>query len=282
VEGGFRRVAITGLGLMGGSLARALKNLPQPPHIRALSENAEDVRAGLGEGAVDEEARDPEDLLRDRDLVVYATPVRATVDLLGMHRPFLEPGAVVTDLASLKAPILARAQDLGLQDRYVGSHPMVGGTGSGFGFSSIDLFRGARVWVVPGSGGVSGNTGRILDLWRSLDARPQVVRAQEHDRSMAWVSHLPQLTANALAMTLDRAGVARSRLGSGGMDMTRLAGSPAEMWMELLQGAPSDLSRALEALEDAVEELRGLVDREDWEGIGARLRKTKEWVEKER
>jgi len=264
---------------MGGSLARALKNLPEPPHIRALSENAEDVRAGLEEGAVDEGARNPEHLLRDRDLVVYGTPLRATVDLLGRHRPFLEPEAVVTDLASLKDPVLTRVQDLGLQDRYVGSHPMVGGTGSGFGASSVDLFRGARVWVVPGSGGDSGITGRLLELWGSLGARPRVVGAGEHDRSMVWVSHLPQLTGNALAMALEGAGVARSRLGSGGLDMTRLAGSPAEMWMEILQGAPSDLSRALEALGNAVEELRGLVDREDWEGVGDRMRTTREWVE---
>lgn len=282
IQGGFRRVAIAGLGLMGGSLARALKDLPEPPHIRALSENAEDVQAGLEEGAVDEGTQDPESLLRDRDLVVYGTPLRATLDLLGRHRPVLEPEAVVTDLASLKVPILARAEDLGLQDRYVGSHPMVGGTGSGFGASCTDLFRGARVWVVPGSEGDSGITGRLMGFWKSLGARPQVVGAHEHDSSMVWVSHLPQLTGNALAMALEGAGVARSQLGSGGLDMTRLAGSPAEMWMELLQGAPADLSRALEALENAVEELRGMVDREDWEGVGDRMRKTRNWVEEER
>ena len=118
-EGPFRRVAIVGLGLMGGSLARALKALPVPPHIRAVSLDPRDIEEGVSAGVVDEAPQAHAGLLEDRDLLVYATPLGATVRLMGEHKPFIGSGTIVTDLVSLKGPVLARARGLGLEARYV-------------------------------------------------------------------------------------------------------------------------------------------------------------------
>lgn len=280
-EARFRRVAIVGLGLMGGSLARALKTLPDPPHIRATSRDPGDTRGGLDSGVVDEGPEGAQELLRDRDLVVYATPLLVTLSLMGEHRPFIGKECVVTDVASLKGPVLARAQELDLESQYVGSHPMAGGTGAGFGYSRDDLFRAARVWVVSGSRVRPESVDRVLALWRTFGALPQGIGAQEHDNSMVWVSHLPQLTSNALALTLQRAGFDRAQLGPGGRDMTRLAGSAPEMWQELLTMAPPSLAGALQALAGALEGMRDLLDEKDLQGIGGVMRETRAWMEED-
>lgn len=279
-ESRFRRVAIVGLGLMGGSLARALKALPDPPHIRATARDPQDVRAGLDSGAVDEGADGAEALLVDRDLVVYATPLLATLELLAEQRPFIGRESVVTDVASLKGPVLTRVRELGLEGRYVGSHPMVGGTGAGFSFSSDDLFQAARVWVVSGSRVPPDSVHRITALWRAVGAIPEAVGAEEHDRSMVWVSHLPQLASNALALTMKGAGFERAELGSGGRDMTRLAGSAPEMWRDLLTMAPSSLEAALASMVDALEGIRQCLAQKDFDEVGNLMRKTRAWVEK--
>lgn len=289
----FHAVCIVGLGLMGGSLARALKELRHPPHIRALSPDPRDLEAALAAGVVDEGVRtsgtDTEDAVghsqdrstfADRDLVVYAAPLVATLQLLVRHRDVLPGEALVTDLVSLKVPVLQRIRELGLEDRYVGSHPMVGGTGSGFGFSEEDLFRGGRVWVVPGSRARPSQTERLSALWTALGAAPREIPADDHDRAMVWVSHLPQLTSNALVLALKAGGHPRSRLGSGGRDMTRLGASGAEMWRELLEHAPvSALDGALEGLVEVLEDLRARIREGDWDGLRALMSESRDWVE---
>ncbi len=291
----FQAVCIVGLGLMGGSLARALKGLPQPPHIRALTSRRRDLDAALAAGVVDqgiptggngEEGGGAllpgpdEEAFSDRDLVVYATPLSATLDLLGAHADLLPPGALVTDLASLKGPVLEKARELALADRYVGSHPMVGGTGAGFGFSRGDLYRGGRVWLVPGSPEQRAPQERIGALWAALGALPREITADEHDRNMVWVSHLPQLTSNALVLALKAAGHARVSLGSGGRDMTRLGASGAEMWKEILEHAPGALlDGALEGVVEALEDLRVRIRKEDWDGLRALMNESRAWVE---
>jgi prephenate dehydrogenase len=277
-EKGFRRVAIVGLGLMGGSLARALKALPEPPHIRAASLDPGDVSAGLASGAVDEGSDVTEAMVRDRDLVVYATPLTATLRLLEEHGASLGRECVVTDVASLKGPVLARAREVGLEAQYVGSHPMVGGTGAGFEYSREDLFRSARVWIAAGAGAVQDSVDRVTRLWRAMGASPAEIGALEHDRSMVWLSHLPQIASNALALTLRDAGFERAQLGSGGADMTRLAGSAPEMWQDLLTLAPPSLDMALGALVDAVEGMRSLLDAQNFKGIEELMRQTRSWV----
>lgn len=274
-------MAIIGLGLMGGSLARALKGLPSPPHIRGLTLDALDARAAMNAGALDEVANAPDALLRDRDLVVYATPLGATLSLMEAHRAFLPPDTVISDVASLKGPVLNRARDLGIETRYAGSHPMVGGVASGFANATDGLYRGARVWIVPGAPGERGPASRIRSLWRSLGADPGEIEASEHDRVMVWVSHLPQLASNALAVALMRAGFGRGELGPGGRDMTRLAGSSPQMWTDILASAPEALPEALRETIGTLEELRRFLLEGDLAAIGALLGETRKWAEEE-
>ena len=266
---------------MGGSLGRALKALPSPPHVRALSADPSELNEGVEAGVLDQIARGSGELLKDLDLLVYTTPLEVTLNLLGVHRPFLEPDTVVTDVVSLKVPLLARMVELDLEKHYVGSHPMAGGEGSGFGASRAELFRGARVWMVRGEA-PRGIFRGVRDFWVGLGARPEPIGAETHDRLMAWVSHLPQLTANALALALENAGFRRDQLGSGGLDMTRLAASNPEMWKDLFRAAPEEASTALKKLEEALADLRELLERGRADQIGTRMASTRNWTEKSR
>jgi len=276
----FRRVALVGFGLMGGSLARALKTLPNPPHLLGLSNDPGELESGIEAGILDLTSGPASVLLEDRDLVVYATPPSVTLELLGEHVPLLGPQTIITDLVSLKAPLLARAREVGVGDRFVGSHPMVGGTGSGFAHSTDGVFQGARVWVTPGGARLE-HIGRCEALWEGIGAHPARIDAEAHDEMMAWVSHLPQLTSNALALTLKEAGFGPGDLGPGGEDMTRLAGSGAEMWREILKLGPETLLAGLDAVEGNLARIRALLAAGGLEEVELLMRGTGKWLKED-
>lgn len=267
----FRTVAIVGLGLIGGSLARALAALDRPPRVIASSDSASDLELAARAGVIEAGFTDPEAVLVDADLVVYATPLDVTLRLLADHRGRWPAGAVVTDVAGLKAPVEGAMAALGESARYTGAHPMAGGEGSGFGHSAADLFAGATVWLTGQGAGAAA----VEALWRSVGARPRWTGAAEHDRLMSWCSHLPQLASNALARVLEESGHAPSDLGTGGTDMVRLAGSSPEMWLPLL--ARSDAGDALRNLARISRELADALDRRDLEAIESWMRSTRSW-----
>ena len=269
-------VAVVGLGVMGGSLVRALRALPDPPRVLAASPDARDLEGARRAGLLERASPDPADVVDDADLVVYATPLGATLALLEEHREAWREGAVVTDVASLKAPVAERARELGLARRWVGSHPMVGAEASGFEASREDLYLGAPVWLCD-AGADAAALAAVAGLWRALGARPARTDAAEHDRLMTWASHLPQLSANALALALEEAGVASDALGPGGRDATRLAGSAPSMWRDLLGAAAGPDAEALRALARHAAALADLLDAGDAEGVARRMERTRRW-----
>ena len=268
---GFRTVAIVGLGLIGGSLARALAALDGPPRVAGSSDSASDLELAERAGVIDAGSTDPEAVLAGADLVVYATPLDVTLRLLADHRGRWSAGAVVTDVVSLKGPVEDVMGALGESARYTGSHPMAGGEGSGFGHSAADLFAGATVWLT----GTGAGAAALEALWQAVGARPRWTTATEHDRLMSWCSHLPQLVSNALARVLEESGHAPSDLGTGGTDMVRLVGSSPEMWLPLL--ARSEAGDALRELARVAREFADALDRRDLEAIQDWMRSTRSW-----
>ena len=267
----FRKVAIVGLGLIGGSLARSLRSLNRPPRVVAASQTPSDLDLAERAGVIEAGSPDPEAVLAGADLVVYATPLDVTLRLLADHRGRWPAEAVVTDVASLKAPVEEAMRALGEGARYTGSHPMAGGEGSGFAHSRDDLFADATVWLTGTGAGATA----VEALWGAVGARPRWTAAAEHDRLMSWCSHLPQLISNVLARVLDESGHASSDLGTGGAGMVRLAGSSPEMWLPLL--ARSEAGRALRAFARATRELADALDRRDLEAIEEWMSSTRSW-----
>lgn len=279
----FRCVAILGLGLMGGSLALALRRLPRPPRIAAASADAAGLDRALAEGVVDDAAPDAARAVEDADLVVCATPVSATLELLASIRERVRDDAVVTDLGSVKRTVVSRARSLGFAGRFVGGHPMAGGHRSGFAAARADLYDGARVWLTPAEPEHAQDPAaarvleRVAALWRSMGAKPAVIGAEEHDQLMAWASHLPQLAASALAGALARGHIAPADLGPGGADATRIAASSPALWADILHHNADLLRRPLDALRTVLAELAAALERDDREALEALLSLASAW-----
>lgn len=265
--------------MMGGSLARALKALPKAPEIVGMTASDLDAEEALAAGVIDALAASAAEAFEGAGLIVYAVPLGVLVELLPQHADHAEnaEGApVLTDVSSLKRPVLDAVQRLGLTDRFVGCHPMVGGEGSGFGTSREALYSGATVWVAEEAGTPEAH-GAVEKLWLALGAHPRKISADTHDQNMVWASHLPQLCANALARAIDGAGLTPTELGPGGRDMTRLAASSPTMWRDLIDHASALDAAALHVVAGELEAIADALERGSIEGVTDMMEETRRW-----
>lgn len=253
-------LTVLGLGAIGGSVAWQARRAGVPRVMGYAPDRADAVEA-LQSGAVDDIAATPERAVQGADLVVLAAPPGAILELLGRIPPHLAPGAIVTDVASIKAPVMARAAQAGLASRFAGGHPFAGTHVAGWAGARPDRFTGVLVYVC--SSGAEGDAAarEVMDFWSgTLGAHPVLVDAASHDRQLAWTSHLPQAVASALAHALGRApALGGASFGTGARDTTRLAASPAEMWAEVFLMNQAPVLEALAGFEADLATLRALV-----------------------
>ena len=263
------KVGIVGLGLIGGSLARDLRD--DGCTVFGVDRDPTTVRRAVDENVI-AGALDPASV----DAVVLAVPVRAAPAWLDTLAPDLAPGAVITDVGSTKRSVMAAAAASGLADRFVGAHPVAGDHRSGWTAGRLGLFRDRRVWICRGGAG-EGAVEEVESLWRRVGGTPRRIEAADHDRMLAWASHLPQVTTSALAAALAAAGVGRQQLGPGGLDATRIAGSSPPMWLDILADNADLLGPALDALIAELSAVRGAIADGDGRATEALLRRGQEW-----
>ena len=261
-------LSVIGLGAIGGSLAWQAR-LAGVPRVVGFSPSRADAVQALRSSAVTELADSAAKAVRGAELVVLAAPARATLDLIGRLRPSLEPGAVLTDVCSVKGPVVARALEEGLGDRFAGGHPRAGTHASGFGAARPDRLRGCVVYVCETGAPGGDRVGLlVMGFWEQvLEAQPVLIDSAAHDRQLAWTSHLPQAVASVLAKALADRGLAGVSFGSGARDTTRLAASSPEMWLDILRYNRAEVTDALRATEAGMAELRRLLDADDAEGL---------------
>lgn len=272
-----KTVVVVGLGLMGGSLCQALKSGTAPPQVVGLDRSPIAGERALEVGAIDRFESDFPGDLEEADLVVYAVPLGEAVALIPRHANRFGEQTLVTDVVSLKEPLLRAAAAAGLSDRFVGAHPICGGEGSGLDAGSPSLFSDATVWLAAADQAGEDAKVTVEAFWRDVGGVPQWIDAAEHDRRMAWVSHLPQLVANALAGALDAAGCTRGELGPGGRDMTRLAGSNPEIWRDLLEASAPVTGTGLTSVSNALNVLADLLARREIDRISEFMERTRRW-----
>ncbi|MED5563715.1 MAG: prephenate dehydrogenase [Gemmatimonadota bacterium] len=274
-EFAFERVGIVGLGLMGGSLARALRVLANPPRIVAFNRHRDGAERALAAGEIDAVADSAEEAAGGKDLVIYATPLDVALEMMRDHAAGWGD-ATVTDVAGLKEPLARVAGELGFAEQFVGSHPMAGGTATGYEASSADLFAGETVFVCGGAA-ESERIEAVESMWQAMGARVRPIEADAHDRLMVWASHLPQLVSNVLSRAMAEAGLRVEDLGPGGRDLTRLAGSSPEMWTSLLDEASEENLRAIESMQDGLDFLRTALSERSLDEVAQLMRATREW-----
>jgi prephenate dehydrogenase len=255
------RVAIVGLGLIGGSLARALA----ARDVRVLgSDSAPDsLDAAEGEGIVHLRLNAQLDGIEAADVVVIALPVDETIAALPRMAPKLGEMRLVMDVGSTKRSIVAAAEAAGLGARFIGAHPLTGSHRSGWRASRATLFDEARVFLCPTSTSSPDALQLAEAFWRGLRAGVEVLDGATHDTQMAWRSHLPHVLSVALARTLRDAGIQRSALGPGGRDMTRLAGGAPSLWTSIVEDNDAALIAALDACQHQLRMLREVLERRD-------------------
>jgi cyclohexadieny/prephenate dehydrogenase len=262
----FRRLAVLGLGLLGGSVALAARRRGVAARVAGAARRPDVRAAALARGAVDE-AGDFESAARDADLVVLATPLLAMPEVVRRVAPGLAAGAIVTDVGSVKAGLAEVLPGLLPSGAvYVGSHPMAGSHRSGFEHAREDLFEGAACVVTEAPDAAARE--RVCSFWRALGARVVVRSAASHDAEVAWMSHLPHALAFAFAAALRHAPTRAFEVaGSGFRDFTRIAHSEPELWADILAANRKALAAPLQAAGEALAELGRAIEANEAEAL---------------
>lgn len=252
-------VAIVGVGLIGGSFALALRKAGFPGRILGVSSPAT-VEEALRRGIIDE-AAPLEEAARASDLIYLSQPIRRILETIARLEGVVRPEALLTDAGSTKAEICRAAERHLRGARFLGGHPMAGKESRGVAEAEADLFQG-RTYVLTPARREDLDWPQAVELlgWiRRIGARPVFAGAEEHDRLVAFSSHLPQLASTALAALLaarDRPERLHELAGPGLRDMTRLALSSFEIWRDILETNSEAVRAALDAYIRQLETVR--------------------------
>ena len=266
----FDRVAVIGVGLIGGSFALALKAAKLCGHVAGIGRSAANLQLAKERGIIDSIAAHA----GDADLVLVATPVAQFPQVLASLAPRLKPSAIVMDAGSTKRDVVAAARSaLGAKiPQFVPAHPIAGAEKSGAAAASADLFRGKRVVLTPLQENSAASLKAIEAAWSACGARVSRMSPEEHDALFAAVSHLPHLLAYALVHEFAGRGNSAQLFGyaAGGFrDFTRIASSHPEMWRDICVANREPLLAELERYSEKLRALRALLER----GDGAALEK---------
>ena len=267
-----KRLALVGVGLIGGSLALALKRANAVAEIAGFDRDRTALERAAGLGVIDKVAESVSEAARGADLVVVAVPVRAIGAVLHDVGLALEPHAVVTDVGSTKAGVVetARAELRERFGRFVPGHPIAGREASGVDAATADLFRSARVVLTPVEETEPSAVAIVQAAWEAAGARTAVLTPGEHDRIFAAVSHLPHLLSFALVSEIASRQDAADLLGfaAGGFrDFTRIAASSPEMWRDIALQNREALLAEIDRYGVRLAVFRSLVEKGDGPGL---------------
>jgi prephenate dehydrogenase len=268
----WKKVTLMGVGLLGGSLGLALKRACLAECVTGFVRRKASVAECLRFGAVDSATRDLKTAVEGADLVILCTPIAQMRPLVERFEAWLQPGALVTDVGSVKAAVVAALEPIVARagGRFVGSHPMAGSEKTGVAAARQDLFEGAVCVVTPTKDSDQGAVRRVATLWRSLGMRVLKLPPPTHDRLVSRTSHLPQILASHLAsFVLDpRQPKAQTRLCAAGFrDTTRLASSSSEMWRDIALANRGEILGALDGYLAALRGFRDALDTGDAEAV---------------
>jgi prephenate dehydrogenase len=273
------RIAIVGLGLIGGSFAAALKHHGYSGHISALvrSDSAKDK--ALASGIVDHVSTDAQSVVEGADLVMLAVPMLAMRSQLEVVKPWLKPDCVVTDAGSVKAPFVEDAKQV-LDDlsSVVPGHPIAGREKSGIDAVDESLYIDKRVLLTPLPESQTDAIDFVRRLWQHCGATVESLGVEHHDRVLASTSHLPHAIAFALVDTLTSGQQHEEifRYAAGGFgDFTRIASGDTVMWRDIFLTNKAAMCDSLDAFNTHLVALRTAIENEDGDHIEAVLRRAK-------
>ncbi|MBN1822951.1 MAG: prephenate dehydrogenase [Endomicrobiales bacterium] len=266
-----RRIAIIGVGLIGGSLGLALRK--KGWHVTGVGRNRKRLAKAKKLKAVDSFTTDAAEGVKDADIVVICTPVNLIAPFIRKILPFVKKRAVITDAGSAKGRVLREVEKVLKSSEisnlrsvfFVGAHPMAGSERSGVGAAKKDLYRNAGVVITnktrPGRAGIS----EVAGMWKKTGAKIVFMDAAKHDRIVASTSHLPHAVAYALSLlasdAVRRDPGARKILAGSFRDMTRIADSDPQDWAKICSYNSKEVGRAIDALIKNLKRIKGSLNR---------------------
>lgn len=263
-----RKLAILGVGLIGGSFALALKRAGVVGQVVGYGRNLKNLEAARSLGVLDVIMDTPGAAVAEADAVCLAAPVGALPDLLTQIAPYLRDDALITDVGSTKQDVIFAARSA-LGDRiaqFVPGHPIAGAEDSGAAAARPELFHGKSVILTPLAENRAETVARVSDWWQACGAVVAEMEAERHDRIFAAVSHLPHLAAFTLVAELaerPEAALFFQHAGSGFRDFTRIAASHPEMWRDIALANQDALLDEIDRYQEALARLRQLLESGD-------------------
>jgi prephenate dehydrogenase len=283
----FNQAVIIGVGLIGGSLGMILRRKGLASTVVGAGRRIENLKTAVSVGAIDRYVVDPSEAVKEADLVILATPVDTYERHLQEWASRLRPGAIVTDVGSVKGELVERSErQMPAGVHFVGAHPIAGKEKTGAAAGSEDLFTGRRCILTPTKQTDPQALEQVQSLWQAAGATVLTMDPHLHDRILGAVSHLPHVAAFALmnalvdirseVPSLDLAG----HSGGGLRDTTRIAASSPEMWRDIFLWNKDNVVACIRAYERSLGELRQLIQTEDGAGIEKLLERAKNEREK--
>ncbi len=269
-----KKLVIFGVGLIGGSVALALKRAAAAPQITGVGRSGDGLQAALDMDIIDTVETDPAKALLDADMVIIAAPVAQTPDILKAIAPHLSSKTIITDVGSTKSDVIKHALTILGESaaQFVPGHPIAGAEKSGVTAARADLFQGKNVILTPTEKTNPEALEQVRQLWQVAGAKVSEMAASEHDGVFAAVSHLPHLLAFALVDELaSRSNAAQlfAFAASGFRDFTRIASSSPEMWRDICLTNRESLLSEINAYQDELVTLKNLLENNDGAGLQA-------------
>jgi prephenate dehydrogenase len=273
-----KKLTIFGVGLIGGSVALALKKAQGlnfvAPQIVGVGRSEKSLHEALKLKVIDALETNIHRACIDADLILIAAPVSQTKTILQSIKPHLNSNSIITDAGSTKGDVIKVAREiLGEQfSQFVGGHPIAGAEKSGVSAAKDDLFLGKNIVLTPTPETNRDAVSSVADLWEKCGANVTEMSAENHDNIFAAVSHLPHLLAFALVDDIaSRPNAAQlfSFAASGFRDFTRIAGSSPEMWRDISLANKVALLNELSAYQTELKQLKKLLENEDGAGLQA-------------
>lgn len=269
------KVSIIGVGLMGGSLGMALRRRIGA-FVKGIVRKEEIGKKALELGALDEYTLSLEEGVKDADYIFFATPVKSIAPLFREVQPCIKRGALVSDLGSTKRSIVKDITSILREDlAFIGGHPMTGSEKRGVEYARENLYEGAPYILTPLSPFDRGRVEELINIVKSIGAKPYILEPETHDSIVALISHLPYLISVALMELLSKEDIARRLVAGNFRDLTRPALSDPLMWRDITSDNGDFIRKRLKDLYELALQLLDLSDFER-EKIFEKVKKERE------
>ena len=269
----FHKMAVIGVGLLGASLAKACKERGLIKEICGFGRNRKNLERAKNLNIIDNVPTDLVDAVNDADLIVLCTPVSAIVPLIQEVITEIQPGAIITDVGSVKNAIVRDTEKIIREDVFfVGSHPIAGGENSGLEASTASLYENEKCIVTPTDKTNKKALEKISSFWQAIGMNVIRLSAEEHDYVFGAVSHLPHIVAYALMNTLGTLKTQDSReitafSGAGLKDITRIASSDPIMWRDICLSNRTHSLDLIDQFQNKLDEIRSNIEKGDGQAL---------------